>query len=192
MARELLGALLCRHESDGAITLGRIVETEAYLGAQDPASHASNRRTERNAVMFDAPGHAYVYFIYGNHYCVNAVAFDKPPGAILIRAVEPLEGVERMQSRRLFPTRTVGPGKAGMQAALRNLTNGPGKLAQAFAITRALNDAPLYDAASPLTIAAGQPVSEGRVSVGPRIGIRQAAELPLRFCDRTSPYVSRR
>jgi DNA-3-methyladenine glycosylase len=122
----LLGKLLVRREGRKHL-IGRIVEVEAYLGADDSASHASRGKTPRNAVLFGPPGHAYIYFIYGNHYCLNISCLpDGMPGGILFRALEPVDGVEKMVELR------------GIEASadLRKLTSGPGRLAAAFGITR--------------------------------------------------------
>ena len=126
VARQLLGKYLVRHHAEGA-TVGRIVETEAYIGPEDKACHASRGRTPRTDIMFGPAGHAYVYLIYGFHCMLNIVT-EAPdfPAAVLIRAVEPVEGIELMRSRRQVE-------------GLRRLANGPGKLCQAFAIDRRLN-----------------------------------------------------
>lgn len=178
VARELLGAVLV-HETDEGLACGRIVETEAYTGADDPASHAARGRTPRNFLMFEAPGQAYVYFIYGNHFCFNAVSFDHPPGAVLVRALEPLRGLDLMARRR------------GMRESDPRLTNGPGKLAQALGVTRADNGAALYDPASRLRIERGT-TAPGPIVVSERIGINVARHLPLRFHIAGSPCVSKR
>ena len=168
VARDLLGAVLRRTHPDGVVS-GRIVETEAYLGPHDPACHAVAGRTARTWHLFGAPGIAYVYFIYGMHWCVNAVTREDGFGsAVLIRALEPLEGIPRMRLRRP---------KARRDA---QLCNGPGKLCAALAIDRTLDGASLTGA-SRLTIHAGHPIPDARVSVGPRIGITKAADWPLRY-----------
>lgn len=180
VARELLGTVListigCKRVS------GRIVETEAYVGPHDPASHGAERigRTRRNESMFGDPGIAYVYRIYGVHWCLNAVTHEEGyPAAVLIRAVEPLEGIEIMRKRR------------GMSLRDRDLASGPGKLADAFAIDGKL-DGHALDAA-PLWIEAGLKVRARDVVCGPRIGITKAAEWPLRFCVRGSEWLSRK
>jgi DNA-3-methyladenine glycosylase len=168
VARELLGMVL-RSESQDGVTSGRIVETEAYLGPHDPAAHSAVGRTSRNWHLFGPPGQAYVYFIYGMHWCVNAVTREDGHGsAVLIRAIEPLEGVELMRSRRPKAKRD------------RDLANGPGKVCAALGITRAHDGLPLTGG-SPLTVLAGTPVVEAAVIVGPRVGISKAVDWPLRF-----------
>jgi DNA-3-methyladenine glycosylase len=172
VARDLLGAILAS-SVDGAACSGRIVETEAYVGPHDEASHAAARigRTARNASMFGPPGIAYVYRIYGVHWCLNAVT-DRVgfPAAVLIRALEPLEGVDVMRARRFGP---------GSVAPARMLCSGPGRLAQALGIDGALDGHPL--SRRPLRILPGAAVPDANVVVGPRIGITRAVDLPLRF-----------
>lgn len=168
VARELLGAVLRRTDDSGTVS-GRIIETEAYLGPHDPACHAVVGRTARTWHLFGPPGTAYVYFIYGMHWCVNAVTREEGHGsAVLIRAIEPLEGIERMRTRRPKAKRAA------------QLCDGPGKLCAALAIDRAL-DGVMLTGSSQLTIHAGDPVSDARVIVGPRIGISKAVDWPLRF-----------
>ncbi len=176
VARDLLGAVLRHTTSDGVIS-GRIVETEAYLGEHDLACHAAAGRTERTKWLYGAPGTAYVYFIYGVHWCFNAVTRSVgAPSAVLVRALEPLEGVELMRERR------------GV-AHDRDLTNGPGKLCAALGITGALNGLPLRN--GPIEILRGEPVVEADVQVTARIGITKSADWPLRWLVRDSPYVSK-
>lgn len=183
VARQLLGHWLLRQTRSGTCG-GLIVETEAYL-QNDPACHAAPGLTHRNRVMFGPPGHAYVYFIYGNHYCVNAVC--QPTGiaeALLIRAIEPTFGRAFMLQQRPV-------------AKPLHLTNGPAKLCQAMQIERDLDGADLCDAASPLFIAENPNVkkvlrADGPVITTTRIGITRAADLPLRFYLAASPFVSRR
>jgi DNA-3-methyladenine glycosylase len=176
VARELLGAVLeCR--TGAGIAAGRIVETEAYLGPEDPACHAAAGLTARTAHLFGPPGMAYVYFIYGNHWCVNAVTREVGHGsAVLIRALEPLRGLPLMRTRR------------GMTLD-RDLTNGPGKLCEALGIDQQLNGLRLDR--GPLRILAGPAVPDEGVTVTPRIGIRHAAEWPLRFLISESRFVSK-
>src|SRR5271156_1197229 len=128
VARSLLGKLLIR-KTGGGILAGRIVETEAYLGEGDAASHSAAGQTLRNAVLFGPPGFAYVYFIYGNHFCLNVSCLPEGvAGGILFRAVEPLSGIEEMAQLRNVPINS--------PRDLRKLTSGPGRLAEAFGITR--------------------------------------------------------
>ena len=178
VARDLLGCALCHQTPDGPL-VGRIVETEAYLGCDDLASHAARGRTRRNAIMFDAPGHAYVYLSYGNHWCFNVVAFERPPGGVLIRALEPIAGLEAMALRR----------QRG--AGLASLTNGPGKLTQALGIDRAQYGVPLFGDETSLFLSIPDARPSPVVGCGPRIGIRRAMDLPLRFYVRGSAYLSR-
>ncbi len=186
VARDLLGAVLVS-TTGGALASGRIVETEAYMGPHDPASHAAERigRTARNAVMFGPPGIAYVYLIYGLHWCLNAVTGEEGyPAAVLIRAVEPLDGIEVMRRRRW------GSGGAAMRRRPdRELTAGPARLAEALAIDGALNGHPLQ--AAPLVLAAGEPVDAAEIEAAPRVGVTRAADWPLRFFIRGNPWVSR-
>ncbi len=170
VARELLGATLVSRV-DGVLTGGRIVETEAYLGPHDPACHATAGRTARTWHLFGPPGTAYVYFIYGMHWCVNAVTREEGFGsAVLIRALEPLHGLATMRVRRPKARRD------------RALCDGPGKLCAALGITRELDGASLQSHL--LTICAGEPVADAHVAVTPRIGITKAADWPLRFVVR--------
>ena len=169
VARLLIGAVVL---VDGVG--GRIVETEAYDRA-DPASHSFAGPTARNAAMFGAPGHAYVYLSHGIHWCLNFVCREEGHGAgVLIRALEPLAGLDAMRERR------------GLEGE-RQLCSGPGKLCQALAVTRQHNGADL--AAAPFLLAP----AEGKIAVvaGPRIGISKALEMPWRFGLAGSPFVSR-
>jgi len=185
VARELLGARLVRI-LDGQRLSGLIVECEAYVGQEDSACHASRGRTPRNAVMYGPPGHAYVYFTYGMHWMLNVVTEREGfPAAILVRALQPLEGIEVMRSLRQARGR---PRKDG------ELTNGPAKLTQALAIDKAFDGADLV-LGDTLWLEQVEPMAEGAVQSGPRIGIRYADEkdrgLPWRFWIRGHPYVSR-
>lgn len=178
VARDLLGCDIVS-TIDGRRCVGRIVETEAYHGPDDEASHAAARigRTVRNEAMFGRPGLAYVYRIYGVHWCLNAVT-DAPdyPAAVLIRAAEPVEGLETARERR---------GRRPDSELMR----GPGNLCQALGVTGGLN---LHDLAlPPLTIQPGTAVPDDQVVRGPRIGIRRAVDLPLRFRIADHPCVSR-
>lgn len=184
VAPALLGMWLVRNTPRGPCG-GPIVETEAYL-VGDPACHAFNGQTVRNRAMWGPPGHAYVYFIYGNHYCVNAVC--QPRGvaeAVLIRAIEPAVDAGQMRQRR------------PVKSHVRDLTNGPGKLCQALAITQSLDGVDLCDPASPLMVALNPNLGGFLDQAGPvvttrRIGITKAAERPLRFYLNGSPFVSRK
>ena len=176
VARDLLGAVLRTETSDG-VASGRIVETEAYLGEHDAACHAASGRTARTHWLYGPPGTAYVYFIYGMYWCFNAVtrAVDLP-SAVLVRAIEPLEGIDLMRERRGNPRRD------------HDLTNGPGKLCLALGITGDMNGFRLDD--SPITISEGVSIPDDQVEVTPRIGITRAAAWPLRWLVRGNPYVS--
>jgi DNA-3-methyladenine glycosylase len=176
VARELLGKLLMR-DSDGGMVVGRIVETEAYLAANDPANHAYRGRTVRNAAMFGPPGHSYIYAIH-RYYCLNVVTeAEDVPSAVLIRAVEPLVGIDVMQRRRRTDR-------------LLNLASGPGKLCQAFAIDRTLDK---WDITQGQRLWFARPTSDSRIdiAVSTRVGITSACDLPLRFYLAASPFVSR-
>ena len=180
VARDLLGALLVR-EIDGQFLVGRIVETEAYVGLDDKASHASVGLTERNQVMFGPPGYAYVYVIYGVHHCLNVVTEQEGfPAAVLIRALEPLAGIEMMRQHR--------GGRPDVE-----LTNGPGKLCQALGIDLNLYGHDLTQG-TVLWIAEGVPVDDKDVVIGPRVGVRgdrRARTVPWRFAIHGNPYVSK-
>lgn len=183
VAPALLGHWLIRNTPDGPCG-GAIVETEAYL-ADDPACHGAPGPTARNRVMFGAPGRAYVYFIYGNHYCLNAVCRPASVAeAVLIRAVEANLGEEFMRARRRVE-------------AARDLTSGPGKLCHAMDIDRGLDSVDLCAAHSPLFVARNPNVAKFRRDRGPtvttaRIGLTKATDLPLRFYLAGSAFVSRR
>ena len=183
VARDLLGRWLVR-ELDGERLVLRLVEVEAYLGAPDRASHAwAGRRTPRNESLYLPGGHAYVYLIYGMHFCLNAVTGERDVGsAVLLRAGEPVEGEERMVENRGW-TRKPRPG---------DLAGGPGKICQALAIDRALDGARLDE--PPLLITGGEPVENGEVVASPRIGVDyagEAAQWPLRFSVRGHRHVSK-
>jgi DNA-3-methyladenine glycosylase len=171
VANNLLGKLITRH-LDGERLTGRIIEVEAYLGLSDPAAHTFIGKTPRNAVLFGPPGFSYVYFIYGMHYCLNfSCQPEGEPGGVLIRALEPVEGLETMARLRGLPS----------SAKPQLLTSGPGRLCQALAITRAThNGLDLTLADSPLQVLDDgyRPVS---ILTTPRIGIKKAMDEPLRF-----------
>lgn len=178
MARELLGAVLETHSAEG-IASGRIIETEAYIGEHDPACHAAAGHTGRTAPLYGAPGIAYVYFIYGVHWCVNAVTRATGlPSAVLIRALEPLAGLDLMWRRRPRARR------------VEDLTNGPGKLCAALGIDGSHNRLPLQ--VPPIVIRRGVAVEDAEVFQTTRIGITKAADWPLRWYVTSSRFVSRR
>jgi DNA-3-methyladenine glycosylase len=176
VARELLGTVLeCRTRQ--GVASGVIVETEAYLGEHDDACHAAVGRTARTAPLYGRPGTAYVYFIYGMYWCFNAVTREEGfPSAVLVRAVEPLEGIELMRERRPRVRKSV------------ELTNGPGKLCIALGIERRHNRANLQK--GPLLIREGTPIPDSDVEVTARIGISKAVDWPLRWYVKGNEYVS--
>ncbi len=179
VARDLLGAIIVS-DVDGVECRCRIVETEAYVGPEDEASHAAARigRTRRNEAMFGPPGRAYIYRIYGVHWCLNTVTDTVGhPAAVLIRAAEPVLGFEAMEARR---------GRVGRFDLLR----GPGNLCRALGITGKLDRHSLVE--TPLRILAGGAVMDGQVARGPRVGVTRAVDLPLRFWIAGHPCVSRR
>ncbi len=182
VARALLGKLLVRKTPAGILT-GRIVETEAYLGQGDAAAHAAAGRTARNSVLFGPPGRAYVYFIYGNHYCLNVSCLpDGVPGGVLFRALEPVAGIQQMAKARGI--------ELAKESDLKRISSGPGRLSEALGVTRARdNGKSLTIPHSDLRI-----VDDGyrvrKVAVTPRIGIVKAAERPLRYFVAGNPFVS--
>ena len=175
VARALLGCYLV-HDSPQGQAIGRLVEVEAYCGPRDPASHAF-RRTRRSEVMWGPPGTAYVYLSYGAHACINVVTepFGQP-GAVLVRALEPVDGIALMQRRRRSDD-------------LLHLASGPGRLTQAMGITLAHNQTDLVT--GPLYVARANDLV-GRIATTPRIGISVATDRPWRFVVRGSPFLSRR
>ena len=183
VSRDLLGKVLVRRQQRKLLT-ARIVEVEAYLGLDDPAAHSASGRTARNFVLFGPPGLTYVYFIYGNHYCFNVSCLpDGEAGGVLFRALQPISGIERMAEARDISIDAPGD--------LRKLTSGPGRLAEAFGITRERdNEKDLTNPKSDLFI-----VDDGfrphRIEVTPRIGITKAAERPLRYIIAGNKFVSR-
>jgi DNA-3-methyladenine glycosylase len=177
VARDLLGCILECHTAEG-VASGRIVETEAYLGEHDLACHAAAGRTRRTEPLYGPPGTSYVYFIYGVHWCFNAVTRGKGlPSAVLVRAVEPVDGLELMRARRPAARK------------IQDLTNGPGKLCAALGIDARHNALPL--GRPPVVIRPGAPVPIDRVMITPRIGISEAADWPLRWIVADSQFVSR-
>ena len=200
VARDLLGKLLIRRgKSDAEPRAGRIVETEAYLAADDPAAHAFRGPTARNRVLFGPPGHAYVYFIYGNHYCLNVSCLPEgEAGCVLIRALEPVTGLRAMARARGLPIAACTALEARPRA-LRHLTSGPGRLCAALGITRPRdNGKDLTARASDLVLAEDACTQDARafgprrIAVTPRIGIAQAADRALRYLIAGNPFVSGR
>ena len=187
VARNLLGKVLVR-EAPGTRLTARIVEVEAYLGKEDPAAHAAAGRTLRNSVLFGPPGHAYIYFIYGNHYCLNVSCEPEgKAGGVLFRAVEPLTGVEEMARARGLELQYI---RDLPEKDLPKLTSGPGRMCEALGITRGRdNDCDLTSTESSLWIG-DDGYRTRNIAVTPRIGITKAAELPLRYIIAGNPFVS--
>ena len=183
VSRDLLGRVLVRRQQRKLLT-ARIVEVEAYLGENDPAAHSASGRTARNFVLFGPPGLSYVYFIYGNHYCFNVSCLpDGEAGGVLFRALEPISGIEQMAEARDI--------SIDATADLRKLTSGPGRLAEAFSITRERdNEKDLTSPKSDLFI-----VDDGfrprHIEITPRIGITKAAQRPLRYIIAGNKFVSK-
>ena len=182
VARELLGKVLVRNAEGGRLT-ARIVEVEAYLGKNDPAAHSAAGNTPRNSVLFGPPGRAYVYFIYGNHYCLNVSCEPEGrAGGVLFRALEPISGIEAMAEARGIEVHG--------DKDLRRLTSGPGRLSAAFCVTRTRdNGCDLTSSASSLWIG-DDGFRSRQISITPRIGIVKAAERPLRYFLTGNPFVS--
>jgi len=173
VARDLLGAVLVHGPC-----AGRIVETEAYLGQDDLAAHAAHGLTARTRVLFGPPGHAYVYLIYGMYNCLNLVAEpDGKPGCVLIRALEPVEGVEEMRRRRPAARRA------------QDLASGPGRLTLAMGIALRHNGCDVTR--GPLVVRRPYGQSRYSIAVGPRVGIARCSDWPLRFYIQDNPFVSR-
>ena len=188
-AQRLLGCLLVRMLEDGTRLSGRIVETEAYMGSEDEASHAvGGRRTAKNEQMYAAPNTAYIYFTYGMHHCMNvSCAAKDDPQAVLIRALEPIDGVERMQELRTAGRNLKKP------LTERDLCSGPGKLCQALALDRSL-DGHNMNASKTLWIERGEAVQECDILTGPRVGIADRGEWThkhFRWCVAGNRHVSR-
>lgn len=186
VARRLLGCRLVRYV-DGRRLAGTIVETEAYLGREDLGCHASRNRSERVEAMYGPPGHAYIYFIYGVHHCLNAVTQPVgEPQAVLIRALQPTEGIEVQRANRCNP-------RTGALPADLAIANGPGKLCQALGIDLSLYGTDLV-AGDDLWVEEGSEMSPKAIAIGPRVGIgyaREWAAKPLRFWIGGDRYVSR-
>jgi DNA-3-methyladenine glycosylase len=212
VAPDLLGCVL-EHETAEGLVAVELTEVEAYAGKADPASHAYRGKTARNAVMFGPPGHAYVYFTYGMHFCVNLVCVD--PGtasAVLLRAGRVIEGEELARTRRARRRHKTGalqdsalqdsasqdsPSPDGADLAARDLARGPARLCQALDIDKSLDGADVCDAGSPLRVrrrqtGAGTNVRSGEKEIrsGPRVGVSTAADVPWRFWFEGDPTVS--
>ena len=179
VAKAILGKMLVRR-TPLEVFIGKIVETEAYRGTDDPASHSFRGKTNRNEVMFGKPGITYVYFTYGNHHCLNIVTERTGiPAAVLIRSIEPLKGIETMKRNRSVEK-------------IIDVASGPGKLTKAFQITREDNNIDVTDSSSNISI--HTPVEEKSFQIvqTTRIGIRLAQEFPWRFYIKENPHVSKR
>ena len=177
VAPSLLGRVL-RHRTPEGVVAVRLTEVEAYAGQRDPASHAYRGKTARNAVMFGPPGHVYVYFTYGMHFCMNLVCGpDGTAMAVLLRAGEVVEGMETAQARR--PRSTV-----------RDLARGPARLCQALGVAREQNGLDVCAPDGPLSIHAGEPADPGAIRTGQRTGVNGAKDVPWRFWIDGDPTVS--
>ena len=199
-APDLLGSVLEHETADGLVAV-ELTEVEAYAGQSDPASHAYRGKTARNAVMFGPPGHAYVYFTYGMHFCVNVVCLGEEgsASAVLLRAGRVIAGEELACARRTRGTTAIAP---------RDLARGPARLCQALGIDRSQNGADMVSAGSPLRMLSGagnparsallasgdetpiHPATPRRIVAGPRVGVSSAAEIPWRFWYDGDPTVS--
>ena len=197
VAPDLLGCVLEHETADGLVAV-ELTEVEAYAGRSDPASHAYRGKTARNAVMFGPPGHAYVYFTYGMHFCVNVVCLGEEgsASAVLLRAGRVIAGEELACARRTRGTTAI---------AARDLARGPARLCQALGIDRSQNGADMVSAGSPLRMLSGagnparsallasgdgHPATPRRIVTGPRVGVSSAAEIPWRFWYDGDPTVS--
>ncbi len=184
VARNLLGKILVR-EINGQILSGRIVEVEAYDGSVDEASHSFKGKTKRNEVMFGPKGYLYVYFTYGMYFCCNVVTGkdDSAGRAVLIRAIEPLNGIEQMAEFR-FRKRNIS------NKELLNLSNGPGKVCLAMNITKSENGIDLLG--DSVYILNEKIIPDEKIEITKRIGISKSAELPWRFYIKNNPFVSKK
>ena len=196
VAKDLLGKYLVRQLGQ-IMLIGKIVEVEAYLGEKDPASHAYRGKTTRNEVMFKNGGHLYVYFTYGMHFCANIVTEEEGIGhAVLLRAVEPIKGIEVMKRKRKFTRQKDPPdswrassGQASDEMDYRMLTNGPAKLCQAFGIERTENGTDLLG--SVIFLSEGEKTPPSYIVSTTRIGITNGSEKKWRFYLKGNPFVSR-
>ena len=184
IAKELLGKYLIRKIRNQTL-IGKIVEVEAYLGENDPASHAYHGKTQRNDVMFWGGGHLYVYFTYGMHFCANIVTEEEGKGrAVLLRAVEPIAGIEVMKRFRKMKR------KMGESAAKVNATNGPAKFCEAFIIKREQNGTDLLG--QDIYITQGENIPRSKIISSKRIGITNGSEKKWRFYIKGNPFVSKK
>jgi DNA-3-methyladenine glycosylase len=199
VAPDLLGCVL-EHETAAGLVAVELTEVEAYAGQTDPASHAYRGQTRRNAVMFGPPGHAYVYFTYGMHFCVNLVCQGQDSvSAVLLRAGAVIEGENLARARRAAPpSRRPGTGSAGRaRLASRDLARGPARLCRALDIDRSLDGADVCAASSALRVrgpgaspGASTTVRSADIVCGPRVGVSMAADVPWRFWFAGEPTVS--
>lgn len=183
LAQDLIGKIVVRTTNQGEIQT-KIVETEAYVGPEDKACHAyNNRRTARTEVMYKPPGYAYIYLIYGMHYCFNIVAAERgKPEAVLIRAVEPVKGLDAIKKERQIGNRPK-----------TELTNGPGKLTQALSISKELNGVSLVTSDKLFLVNHSNNLIKNKIKSAPRVNISYAEEYvekPWRFYLQTSDYIS--
>jgi DNA-3-methyladenine glycosylase len=190
VARSLQGKVLIRKTADG-ILAGRIVETEAYLGQGDAAAHSAAGQTLRNAVLFGPPGYAYVYFIYGNHYCLNVSCLpDGIAGGVLFRAMEPVAGIKQMaKARGLELGKEIDLQRISL---LKKISAGPGRMCEALGVTRERDNAKSLVSRSSDLYLADDGYRVRRVMVTPRIGIVKSADQPLRYFIAGNPFVSGR
>ncbi len=191
----MLGKLLVRRRGAGLL-VGRVVETEAYLGAFDPAAHAYAGKTARNAVLFGPPGVAYVYLIYGNHFCLNVSCQPEgEAGCVLFRALEPVHGLATMAKLRALAPPAAKKALAAEHPAtasrLRLLCGGPGRLTQALQITRQRHNGMALTSARSELFLADDGFRPSRIAITVRVGVNKAAELPLRYVIAGNPFVSR-
>jgi DNA-3-methyladenine glycosylase len=194
VAPDLLGCVLEHKTADGLVAV-ELTEVEAYAGRSDPASHAYRGKTRRNAVMFGPPGHAYVYFTYGMHFCVNMVCLGEQgsASAVLLRAGAIIAGEDLARARRTRGPVAEGPvSKSRARIAPRDLARGPARLCQALGIDRGLDGADVCVAGAPLRMlsGAGNPARSAKIATGPRVGVSSAAEIPWRFWYDGDPTVS--
>jgi DNA-3-methyladenine glycosylase len=182
VAPDLLGCVLEHQTPDGLVAV-QLTEVEAYAGRSDPASHAYRGKTQRNAVMFGPPGHAYVYFTYGMHFCVNMVCLGEEgsASAVLVRAGAVIEGEDLARARRT---------KGAAIVASRDLARGPARLCQALGIDRSLDGADVCSEDSSLRVGAGTGARSVKIATGPRVGVSSAADIPWRFWVYGDPTVS--